>query len=328
MSILTRAQPQYSFGDVRLSKEIKIADVVKYFDLDAWEAVKHPNMRVNGLPVGDSYHILRESKVPAEFPNYHTHVLNKLVSESYTILQYKAGLDKMFPLVAERMLDISSASMFGNGTKFGCLFDIADEISGTVENDTISRHLLLALSHGSGYRGLFFTDIVPVCENTLAQAVLQSIREKGKSFTLGQDDPDQNLTKGIQLLDLTRTAFHEKALPLYKAYSNLTLEKGQIEYVFRTLLNMPLEVPARSLSDSMIEKYERLYDSYHMSPGQEDRKPGTGWSVYNAITHFTHSIGASSERQYEANLLGSGGLVRKQGQELLNSLLPAKHIAV
>jgi hypothetical protein len=218
--------------------------------------------------------------------------------------------------------------MFGSGTKFSVLFDIGDVIDGTVENDTISRHLLLGLGHGSGFRGLFFTDIVPVCENTLTQAVLQSIREKGKSFTLGQDDPEQNLSKGIQLLDLTRTAFYEKSLPLYQAYSKLDLEKRQIEYIFRTILNMPLEVPARTLSDSMIEKYESLYDSYHMSPGMSERKPSTGWSVYNAITHFTHGLGKSSERQYEANLLGSGNSFRRQGQELINALLPSKHIAV
>lgn len=327
MSIIAREKPQYHFGELKVTPKLSIKEVEDYFKLPQWRAVKYANMRHNGLPVGDSYHILRESRDSSKDTESHGHVLDRLVNESYEVLQYQDGLSKFQPMLDEQLLAIHSSCMFGKGSKFSTLFEIADEIKDTVEGDEVERYLLLALSHGKGYRGLYYTDIVPVCENTLTSAILQGLKTKGKHFTLGQDDPNANLTRGIKLLDLARAKFFEEEIPLYKALSELEITQAQLDYIFRTLINMPINVPSREVSEQLQDRYIGLYDSYHTSPGQEDRKDLTGWKAYNAITHFTHSgLGRSSEKMYEQNLLGAGNRYRKYGKELLTELLPKKFI--
>lgn len=310
-------------GSKRNSKP-NVQDIIDLYQLDQWQATKIPNYNEVGAAIDNSYHVRRENRDPNKAG--HLSILSLLVRDSFSLLQYDEGVRWLEPFLLEELLTVDSTLMVGQGGKFSvcCNLNLEAEVA---PGDTVNRFLLLALSHDSPSRGLYFCDTRPVCTNTLQVAKLEGLRNPGKSLKLDPSNPARSLEKAKQLIDLTKQRFYSDSLFMYKSFALLQLEDSQIDFIFRTILNMPLGKLTK-VSDQKMDSYFGLKAAYAGSPGVELTAENSGWRVYNAVTHFTQSLGKTDQDSFQSDLFGTGQRLRKHTQDLLEDLLPSSAIPV
>lgn len=322
----TQASPMSRLSGRQTNYKPTTSDLIRHFELNQWQAVKVPNHNEYTTQVMDSYHVRRENKNP-DSPHHMT-TLTRLVSEDFKLLQYDEGVRWLDPFLMEELLTVDSALMLGVGEKFSvcCNIEVSAEVT---PGDIVNRYLLLALSHDSSLRGLFFCDTRPVCANTLQIAKMEGLRNPGKALKFDESHPERSLEKARQLIDLSRNRFHSETVLQYRAYTQQELEPQQADYIFRTILNLPLgDKGLRDVSDRMLDRYLDLQSAYHHSPGIELIQGDTGWRVLNAVTYFSQNLGKTEEKSFQGDLFGTGQRYRKQTVELLDQLLPKAAIPV
>lgn len=301
----------------KLPSNPKPSHIIEMFNLDQWEAEKISNFNEVTDSIHDSYHIRRSDD---------KRVLTKYVPDSYSIYQYKDGVNWLNPFIDEGMLSIDSALMLNEGGKFSVLCSIGMEAT-VNPGDTVERYLLLALSHDKSRRGFYYCDIRPVCANTLYMAQMQGLNKMGKSFELGAD-PDRQMKQAAKLIDLANRKFHDEEIMRYKAYNKLELQPEQVEHILRSVLNVPQgDKEFASISDTKMMQYRELKEAYKTSPGMELISGNTAWRVLNAVTYFAQTQGKTAADKFSSSLLG-GNTLRKNTESLLVDHLPKSYAEV
>jgi hypothetical protein len=320
------ASPSPMFYGNTVEGSPTVEKITKLHDLNSWMAEKIPNFNEQTVQVKDSYHIRRTNELPET--QYHGIILHPYVNTSYKVMQYSDAVKWLDPFLQEQMLTVDSSLMLDKGAKFSVLCDINVEAK-IAEGDTVNRYLLLALSHDKSMRGLFYCDTRPICANTLAMAKMEGLRSPEKNLVLDDANPEKSLKLARKLIDLTTQKFHDSTVLEYKSFAKLELQPQQVDYIFRTILNMPLgTIEVGDVSDSIWTSYTELGEAYKASPGMELINGDTGWRVFNAVTYFNQNLGKTESQSYQKNLFGAGSRYRKQTTELLTQLLPSSAIPV
>lgn len=302
-----------------ISGVAKPDDIISLFGLDQWQAEKIPNHNEESDKVANSYHVRRSDDKK---------ILTPYVKDAYDVYQYSDGAKWLTPFIEEGMLSIDSCLMLNDGLEFSILSNIGMEATVTGE-DRVERYLLMKLSHDGKRRGFYFTDIRPVCQNTLYMAMGQGLAKASKNFELGNTNPESRMKAAKKLIDLAERKFHEERLYEYKAYERLELEEDQVDRIFRSILNLPLgnEV-VKELTDKQQERYLSLKESYQNSAGMEllDLRRHTGWRILNAVTNFQQNGKTATDKFLNSTFAGQS--IRKNTETLLQDHLPKSFIPV
>lgn len=295
--------------------ELTLETINRELKLDTWECQKFPNHKPDTNRVEQSYFLQRVNNDPDQIEGRNK-ILCPYVGERYEVIQYTEGLKWLDYFVSEDLLKVDSA-LYINDQEFAVTCEIGLEAN-VQDGDTVRRYLLLALSHSRSPRLLGFTDIRPVCENTLAMAKTQSMRDTAKNFRL---ETSGALQEAKNCIDLISQRF-EKDVIRYQDYRSIKLDAFQRESITRQLLNMPLS-GFEGVSDKGMERYQMFQDSYQNSPGMEvfDSNEHTGWRMLNAVTWFAKGKGRNELSQYKNEMFGAGRRMRNQVIETLNMML-------
>lgn len=324
---LSTTNPRFNPLTPKIVKEITTDDIIEYLKLDTWEARKIPNFREDQQEVGKSYHIRRFNNDPVEDTNYHDLVLKPYVSDKYKVLQYPKGVRWLDSFLMEGLLKVDSVFYVANGSKL-CVTSTIGVEAEVVPGDTVRRYFILVLSHDGSSRMLGYCDTCPICENTLEMAKAEAFSKTDKHFSISDDNPEGSLEKAKQLIDLVRQRFYDESLIKYGAYAELSLEHEQIEYIFRTVINVPLKVEAHKLPEKVQDRYYALQRAFTESPGQHLRGDGNGWAVLGAVSNYGKHLGDTDIKQYQNDMFGTGRRMRNQTMQLLDQLLPESAIPV
>jgi hypothetical protein len=137
-----------------------------------------------------------------------------------------------------------------------------------------------------------------------------------------------------QNIDLAKTRFHDETAPHLQALNNLKLEYGQVDTLFRDLLNIsrttkiPLSLEEDDTYPRNIVKFCSLRDAYSELAVTDvfDTQEHSGYRVLNAVTGWQKYLG--KDNGYEAS---SGfknnifGKPRKDIVKYLEELLPTNY---
>ena len=256
--------------------------LIKNFQLRTWEARMAPNHDVYGNPIKNSNYVYH--KALASDDKRDGNILNTHVTDRYNIVQFDTGVKWFDYFVREGLLEIQSA-LIVDDHHIGVTCDLGLESSVRGE-DTVERYFILGLSHAPGFpRILGFTDIRPVCQNTLHAASVKALGKVGAAFSLDAD-PEKAMREARACIDFQNRRFHEVEMPAYRELTKLQLKPEERESLFRKLLGLPLE--GWDFSETLLGKYETLEAAYTSSPGMElfDSNEHNGWRVLQAVTYF------------------------------------------
>lgn len=300
-------------------------DVCNALGLNTWKAVKEHNHDEFKEPIKGSYMIRRINDVPGT--DLDREPLCKLVNDKYTVLQFPKGLSYADSYLMEGLLSIDSAFYVDPGTQV-CLTMTSNIDAEVVAGDTVRRYLILALSHTTK-KGVFgYTDICPVCENTLEAATIEALSKAGKGLEINQSNPEKSLEYAKRLLNLTEQRFYTETLPTYRAYSALELEDSQQEYIIRTIINAPLETVPYKFSETVLTHYTGIKKALKESPGQDMRGENNGYALLSAVSNYSQKIGRTDYERHYGEKFGDGRRMRNQTMQLLRNLLPKSAIPV
>lgn len=270
--------------------------IIDEFQLNSWEARMAPNHKENGNLVGKSNYVYRHNL--AEGLPGQDKLLDPFVRDSHKIIQFREGAKWFEYFTREGLLTLDSALIM-NESHFGITCDLG--LEGVVQGeDVVNRYFILSLGHVKGTpKMLGFTDIRPVCCNTLVSAAAGALGKAGMAFNL-ESDPESAMQKARGMINLVERRFHEIELPAYKAYANIKVTTDERELLFRKLLGMPLE--GWDVSDTLTNSYQRLEEAYKSSPGMEmfDTKEHTGWRVLQAVTWGAKTLGKTDWDKYKS----------------------------
>lgn len=308
------------FGGIR-KDVLTLDDVVQEFKLDSWHVEKHPNHDKEGSVIQDSFHLKRFNESGAG--EYHGQVFNKCVGTKYNVIEYKKGLDFLTPYFDEDYLTLNTAFMEHDGSLLGLTCDpITQTSTEIVPGDTVARYFLFGMNHVNKPRFMGFSDICIVCANTL-QAGYLDCGKRGKRFTF---ESVQSMEEARGAIDWLTQQFFDIESQYYKAYQARKLEWGQVDHIFRQLLNIGLTDNLTDVSKQTQKRYASLVDAYHSSPGQILRgNEHTAYKVLSAVTYVTQN--RNDTAGWYNNIKPSSGL-RKNCRDLLNTLLPVSAIPV
>ena len=227
----------------------------------------------------------------------------------------------------EGLLKVNSVFYVEPGTTI-CLTMESGIDAEVVPGDTVRRFLILNLSH-TGTKGVLgWTDICPVCCNTLAMAKAEALSKAGKGLELDPANPQKSLDYAKKLINILEQKFYEETLLQYRAYDALELEPQQQEFIIKTVINAPLDKPVFEYPDGVSTHYLGIKKALKESPGQDLRQELTGYHLLSAISYYSKEIGKTNYEKYRNEQFGTGKRLRKQTMEMLNTLLPEKHIPV
>lgn len=307
-------------------KEITIPYIIGTFGLNSWSIHKEPNYKEDTDVVGNSFYLIRKNE--SNEGEGHNVIVNKYVTNRYNVLQYPDGLQYLNQFVEDGSVTIDSSLLIGYGEVLSVLCNINLDGQVANEHDRLERYILLVLTHDGSSAGLFFTDIRPVCSNTITLAKQKSLAQVNKAFQLRQDNPEESLKQAIALMDLAKRSFVEKQIPQYQAYNELVLEKEQTDHIIRSILNLPL-LDLSEVTNAQMEKYYSIRSYLNEAPGQEYVKPNSAWQLLNAVTYYSQGTSAKDELKSRTNdLFGIGRKLRRHTIEHIEQLLPSKHIPV
>lgn len=303
-----------------------VEDLITLNGLDQWEAEKIPNHNEFSDNIEDSYHVRKRYLDDRQGKFYP--IFSKCVGEKYKVMQYQEGLKWLEPFLMEDLLKVDSTLLLYDGAKFSVFLDINLEEE-VLPQDTVQRNLLLALSHDGQQRGFYFTDIRPVCANTLAMAKAEGLRNPSKNLVLDESNPQRSLDTAKRMIDLTTATFRDKSIPKYKAYANLHLEASQTDYIIRTVSNVPLGNSEVNEDSRAFKRYLAIKEAYVESPGMDLIQGETGWKVLNAVTNHTQYLNKDESKAFVADKFGStANRLRQQTIQMLEDLLPKTAIPV
>jgi hypothetical protein len=310
---------------IYLSENV-VADVItpdsliKEFKLDSWEARKAPNHDLQRNPIRNSHYVYRhnlDGTVPRD-----RNILNTHVKDSYNIIQFKEGIRWFDYFVREGLLVIESALIYED-LHLGVTCDLGFE--GTVQGeDRVERYFILGLSHAPGFpRILGFTDIRPVCSNTLYAASAKALGKANAAFNL-EADPAKAMAEAKACINFQERRFNDVELPAYRELTKITTTDAERDLLYRKLVGMPLEgwdVPER-----LMTRYEMLSNAYESSPGMEmfGAKEHTGWRVLQAVTYAA----GQSDNGFERFKSKYGSPMTKNTYKWLEDRLPVSAIKV
>lgn len=318
--------PSPMFDGTKVDTQPTVESLTNIHSLTSWKAEKVPNHNDYSAAIPNSFHVRRVNE--DRDAQYHNAILTPYTTTTYKVMQYQDAVKWLDPFLMEQLLTVDSSLMIGKGEKFSVLCNINVEAEVT-PGDTVNRYLLFALSHDKSLRGLFYCDTRPICSNTLAMAKMEGLRSPEKNLVLDTANPERSLALAKRLINLTKQRFEEHSVLEYKSFAKLELQTQQVDYIFRTILNMPLgTLEADSVSDSTYNKYQELEQAYKASPGMELIQGDTGWRVFNAVTYFNQNLGKTEHESYQRDIFGTGQRYRKQTVELLTQLLPTTAIPV
>lgn len=269
-------------------------DIIKQFGLDTWEAQMAPNRREDKSIIKGSNHVFRHNLVDSNVPSEQEgKILNPYVRDSHKIVQFREGAKWFEYFTREGLLTIESALILDE-SHFGitCDLGLSDKVVG---EDTVNRYFILCLGHTTGTpKMLGFTDIRPVCANTLVSAAVSALGKAGTAFSLDAD-PDAAMQKARGMINLCERRFREIEVPAYREYARIKTTIDERELFFRKLLGMPLE--GWDVSETLQNMYQRLEEAYNSSPGMElfDKNEHTGWRLLQASTWAAKTMGGKSD---------------------------------
>jgi hypothetical protein len=313
---------------------ITTEDIIKELHLDTFEVQKEPNHDNSGAVIKDS-HFLKRVVLPkyvgTEFDVENGYIYKPYVRDKYQVLQYVDGVPWVNYFIMEGLLTITSVFYVHPGNKLAILCDINVQAE-IVKGDIVRRYLLVVFSHDGSPRFIGYTDICPICTNTLASATAEAMGKAGKSFNLDVEGTkstmDSALKAAHKLIDLTRNNFRDVSLLQYQAYEQLVLEPGQVDYIKRTVLNAPLAKEPEAFSENVYLQWLRLNEVIESSPGQDLRTKGNAFHLLSGISNFTQGFGEGAGDKYNNNMFGRGPTMRRQAGQLLDALLPKSYIPV
>jgi Domain of unknown function (DUF932) len=292
---LTAAEENTSFvSDKTVLPKLDSKVIIEQFKLNTWEAQMAPNHKVEGVAVGKSNYVYRHNLIPSTDPNeVDGKVLHPYVTDKHQIVQFSEGAKWFDYFTQEGLLTIDSALILDE-SHFGITCDLG--LEGTVQGeDTVTRYFILCLGHTKGTpRMLGFTDIRPICANTLVSSAMSSLSKAGQSFNLNSD-PVAAMAAAKSMIDLTHRRFHEIELPAYKEFTRIKTTVDERELFYRKLLGMPLE--GWDVSEKLLNQYQRLEEVYKSSPGMElfDSNEHSGWRLLQATTYGAKTIAGKTD---------------------------------
>lgn len=273
--------------------------IAKEFELDSWEIRVAPNHEERTQkPISNSNYFYRHdfNPPPPGQLTRHGRIINPYVKNKHTLVQFKEGLSWFKYFTEEGLVTIDS-SIIMDESHFGVTCDMG--LSKSVQGeDTVGRYFILCLGHTSGTpKMLGYTDIRPVCQNTLVAAAMSALGKSATSFNI-EADPDKAFQKAKELIALTKARFELIDLPAYQHMTKIKVGDDERDLLFRKVLGMPLE--GFEFSEKLQDRYEQLNAIYKSSPGMElfDANEHTGWRVLQAMTYAAKSMGGSSEANY------------------------------
>jgi len=333
-----------SFAQLETSKivdSIQPQDIIDKLQLKTWIAVKHPNLNEDGEPVNEA----KSQFVRQEYVNNESILTGERgktyalkVASSYNTLQYPVGVKWLEPFTDEGLLEIEDYMAFDSLGILAVNCKVPDEVI-TIrgEEDKITPYFILSLSHdGVTKRGFIWSDFRVICKNTLYAAIGASEKKLGKFFGLDDNrvSPQQRLVEARNLIDVATMKFHEQTAPHLHALNNLTLEYGQVDTVFRDLLNISrtVEIPTYLDEDETyprnVVKFSSLRDTYNELSSTDifGTQEHTGYRVLNAVTSWQKFLGRDAGMEpasaYKSNIFGSA---RNTVNDYLEQLLPTTH---
>lgn len=318
---------------------IQPQDIIDKLQLKTWVATKHPNLNEDGEPVNAAKsQFIRQEYVDNEtgLTGQRGKTFALKVPDSYKLLQYPQAIQWLEPFTDEGLLTIEDYLAFDSQgiLAINCL--VPDEVI-TVrgEEDKITPYFILSLSHdGVTKRGFIFSDFRVICKNTLYAAIGASEKKLGKFFGLDGANPQSRLVEAKKLIDLATLRFHEKTEPQLTALNNLTLERKQVDTIFRDLLNVSrtAEVPVFLEEDEKypanVVKLHKLTDAYNELSQTDIFSPdeNTGYRVLNAVTGWQKFLGKDAGYEpssaYKNNIFG---YARNNVIKYLEELLPVSY---
>jgi hypothetical protein len=269
--------------------------IVEQFGLNTWKAAMAPNHKEEGIGIKGSNYVYRNNiAVNGQLDSKDQgKILNPYVRDSYKIVQFSEGAKWFDYFTREGLLTIESALILDE-SHFGITCDMGLE-SAIQGEDKVNRYFILCLGHGTGTpKMLGFTDIRPVCANTLVTSAASALGKAGAAFDLASD-PAVAMQKARGMIDLVNRRFHEIEVPAYREYTRIKTTTDERELFYRRLLGMPLE--GWEVSDKLLSSYQRLEEAYNASPGMElfDTKEHTGWRMLQAATWAAKTFGAKTD---------------------------------
>lgn len=262
--------------------------ITSEFGLDDWEARTAPNHKEEGMMVPNSNYLYRHNLSPTADSTVQGKILNPYVKNSYKVVQFKEGVKWFEYFTREGLLTIQS-SLILDESHFGVTCDLGLE-SNIQGEDTVNRYFILCLGHGTGTpKMLGFTDIRPVCANTLVSSAISSLGKAGVAFDLSTD-PAMAMQKARGMIDLVNRRFHEIEVPAYREYTQIKTTVAERELFYRKLLGMPLE--GWDVSETLMNMYQRLEEIYNSSPGMEmfGANEHSGWRMLQATTWAAKTV--------------------------------------
>ena len=333
-----------AFAQLQTSKIVDVIhpqDIIDKLQLNSWVAVKHPNLNEDGEPVNEAKsQFVRQEYVETEsglqvFTGERGKTYALKVPASYNVLQYPVGVKWLEPFTDEGLLQIEDYMAFDSLGILAVNCKVPDEVI-TIrgEEDKITPYFILSLSHdGVTKRGFIWSDFRVICKNTLYAAIGASEKKLGKFFGLDDNrvSPQQRLVEARKLIDVATMRFHEQTAPHLHALNNLSLEYGQVDTIFRDLLNIPrtVEIPTYLEEDETyprnVVKFCGLRDAYNELSSTDifGTQEHTGYRFLNAITSYQKMSGRDSgyhpTSAFKNNIFGS---LREKSLDYLKELLP------
>lgn len=271
--------------DTQYREQLTPTSIIDEFGLNNWNAKSAPNHKADGSQIARSYHIYRDNVIPSTNPTeMQGKVLNPYLRKEPNLIQFRDAVKWFDYFVSEGLLTIES-SLILDDDHIGVTCDLGLENS-LPGGDSVQRYFILAFGYSSGFpKMLGFTDLRPICSNTLQASAAMSFAKAGAAFDLSAD-PEKALVKARGAIDFTRRQFREIAVPYYRNMYDVKVTSDERDSLFRKLVGMPLAGVDAKVTDKVAMAYEHLESAYQNSPGMElfDRKDCNAWRVLQAVT--------------------------------------------
>ena len=270
-----------------------------------------------------------------------THKTLGIVSDSYGIVQNEDAFKFIDTLVTGKSADVThapvieTAGVLGEGERVFITAKFPEEIIlDNRGNDRVEMYIVFTTSHdGSGAVNCLVTPIRVVCNNTLNLA----IKKNSGKLSLRHS---RNVMDRLDLRESENAEFVYKTLHMYDVY------KKSLEAEFKHLQNIKLseldlmrilaevayedddlkifkaskDVYDREISESAIQKINRLRDIVESGIGQDSEDRGSALWLINGITSYFQNYATYKSNETKFDNIQSGSASRKL-QKAYESLL-------
>jgi len=233
-------------------------------------------------------------------------VLGGALGNRYVVVQNKDAFDFFDQIVGSKEAIFETAGALGNGSTIFITAKLPKFIT-VAGTDTVENYVVLTMSHdGTGSIQAFFTPIRIVCNNTLNAALKNHTNRISVKHTLNAAEKLANRAKVWNMVNENLVAVGDAFNALAKVRITDENVKELLGLIFPGKQDENGEFSTRTENI-----HTAILENYHSHDTQKDFV-GTGWGVYNAVTHY----------------LGNGkNYDKKNGDELrFNNLLNANSV--